>query len=199
MSHKTYSGFYLPERYISKARPEQIAAQIIQVYSFEEVSWRTLHDNKQYLVPAGKKNEILSVDLGAVLPGILDIVNAERCKLRKKNKMEENLKGSRKFRLPDSLRYLDSYIISEFKVQEDALSYSFNLHPESITLQRPLEFRIIEYLAENKEFIAVSSEKIFVWAERWENSNIPTNNCGLWYVPGAFNMISDKEVIKRVS
>lgn len=199
MSHRTYSGFYLPERYIDKPRPEQIAAQIIQVYSFEDLSWRTLHDHKQYLIPKGKKHEVLSVDLGAVLPGTLDIVNAERLKSHKKNKIEEDPNGSIKFRLPDSLRYLEQYIISEFIVQKDSVSYSFTLRPESITLQRPLEFRIIEYLVENKEFIGISSEKVFVWAERWRNSAIPTTNSGLCYVPGAFNITSDKEVIKRVS
>lgn len=184
MSKQRYNGSYLPERYIANPRPEQVASHILQIYSFKDLFWHA--PNKQYLVPAGRLHNILSVDLGAVLPDMAEIVNAaEHHKSRKKYPKEENLKGSRKFRLPEAFRYLDPYIISAFEIQDDSIFYSFDLRKEAIDLNSPLEFHITEYLAENKEIVAISREKVLVWAKKWKNRNVPAGDFELRYFDSA--------------
>lgn len=182
MSKQRYNGFYLSESYVSSSpKPEQIASQILQIYSFKNHFWRSV--DEQYLVPAGESHQIFSVDLGAMLSDIIETVDSEeRHKSHRKYPQEENLKGSRKFRLPKSSRYLEQYITSKFRIQEDNISYSFDLRKEAITLKQPLEFHVTEYLAENKKIVEISREKVLVWAKKWKNSNIPAGDFDLRYL-----------------
>ena len=191
MSSERYDGFYIPERYISRSRPEQIAAHIIEVYSFVDHSWRSW--NAQYLIPRGNLQRILSVDLGKLLPELAEKVHAEgQYSSRRKNR-EESLTGNRKFKLPEAWRNLERYIISAFETHEDGIQYSFSLRKDEITLEKPLEFQIINYLADNKEIIAVSREKAVILAKRWKDTTIPIGDFKLRYIPGAVDFGSDKK------
>ncbi|MDP3698923.1 MAG: hypothetical protein Q8R47_05015 [Nanoarchaeota archaeon] len=175
MAEGKYTGFYLAERHLSRPRPEQISAQIIEIYSFEKLFWHS--PGKEHLIPAGRRQRVLTVDIGALLPGIVEAQNAkERYKLHKKYPKEEGMEGSRKLRLPNSLQNLEHYIISSFEFHKDDVYYHFTLREEAITLERPLEIYITEYLAENKELVAFSREKIQAWAKKWRNTSFPLND-----------------------
>ncbi|HLD39922.1 MAG TPA: hypothetical protein VJB13_02170 [Candidatus Nanoarchaeia archaeon] len=172
MAEKKYTGFYLAERHFRKPQAEQISAQIIEVYSFENQFWHS--PDKEHLIPAGRRQRLLTIDLGTLLPGISESLNArERHKQHKKYPREENIAGSRKLRLPDSLHHLEHYTISSFEVHEDDVYYYFMLRPEAITLELPLEIYITEYLMENKELLSFNREKIQVWTKKWKNSPFP--------------------------
>ena len=182
MSQQQYGGFYYPERFIGEPGPEQMAAHIIDVYSFKNLFWYSA--NEQYLVPAGKLQRVLSVDLGTLLPEISDLVSEEARKKahRRDPKNDENLKWRGAFKLPESLRHLNKYFVSVFKTRKENISYSFAPRKDAITLERPLEFHIIEYLAENQKIVAIHSEKVLVWAQRRKNTNIPAGDFGLRYL-----------------
>ncbi len=150
MAEGKYNGFYLPERFIGNPRPEQMASHLIEIYSFKDFFWH--QRTAQYLVPGGMLQKIISVDLGTLLPEIAETANAEeRHKSHRKQRDLETLKGSKSFRLPESLRSLEQYIVSKFEIKEDDISYSFDLRKEAITLERPLEFHITEYLRESNK------------------------------------------------
>ena len=182
MAEGKYTGFYLPERFIGNPRSEQMASHLIEIYSFKDLFWH--QRTAQYLVPGGMLQKIISLDFGTLLPEIAETANVEeRQKPHRKQHNLENLKGSKSFRLPESLRSLERYIVSKFEIKEDDVSYSFDLRKESITLERPLEFHITEYLRENKKVIVSSRQKALVWARKRRNSKIPAGDFDLRYFP----------------
>ncbi|GEM_PF-4250108 len=175
MTEGKYTGFYFAERHLSNPQPEQISAQIIEIYSFENLFWHA--SDKEYFIPAGRRQRILTMDIGALLPDVADLLNIkEPHRSRKKYFIEDGLQGSRKLRLPEALHNLEQYIISTFEFHEDNVHYYFALRPEAITLERPLEIYITEYLTENKELISFSREKIQVWTKKWNNTDLPRDD-----------------------
>ena len=173
-----------------------MASHLIEIYSFKDFFWHS--PDKEYLLPAGRRQRILTMDLGALLPDVAEVLNTtDQHKPRKKYSKEDNLKGSRKLRLPQSLHNLEAYMISTFEFHDEEVYYYFTLRKDAITVKQPLEIYITEYLADNKELVSFSREKIQVWAKKWRNTNLPLKNFELRYFETSLplskpNSISEK-------
>ncbi len=183
MSGRRYNGFYFPENYIAGARrPERTAIHRIDIYSYDNFFWHRRND--RYLVPGGILHKTISIDFGLILPHVEELAEVEEQNYRRRNRVEETLRGGKKVKLPKSWKYVEDYINPSFEVQPEdgSIFYAFDVRLPRGILKQPLEYHVTRILSQDKKVEDTWTEKATIWATRQRGSkNVPLGDYVIRY------------------